>query len=207
MTEAYPLAWPAGWPRSAHAERKNGWAAFKRQVNNGRYTSGQPWTFAQARDALLEEVWKHRPTSVVLSSNFQPGKNGPTEGRRRPEDEGIAVYFQRSGKPYVVACDRYHDAEGNMRSLTLGLEALRALERHGGGTMMERAYEGFVALAAPGPRPWRDVLGVGPAAGREDVLSAYRRLAAERHPDRGGSDHAMAELNTARDAALKEFAA
>jgi hypothetical protein len=199
MTEAYPLAWPEGWPRTLRADQKQGWAAFKRQVDNGRYRSGQAWTFAAARDALLEEVWKHKPQSVTLSSNFQPGKNGPVEGRKRPDDEAVAIYFQRKGKPYVMACDRYGDAEGNMRSLALALEAMRQLERHGGGTMMERAYEGFAAL--PAPKRWWEILGVAPDATTPEVESAHRAKARAAHPDAGGSDAAMAELNAARDQA------
>lgn len=118
MSEAYPLAWPDGWPRTPVAERKNGDTAFKRQVEvrsqhgGGYYKTGRPWTFAQARDALLEEVFRHGAVTCVISSNFPVSKNGsPLEGRRRPEEEGVAIYFQRKGKPYVMACDRYHDAE------------------------------------------------------------------------------------------------
>jgi curved DNA-binding protein CbpA len=40
---------------------------------------------------------------------------------------------------------------------------------------------------------------------RDDIERAYRRLAMERHPDKGGSDAAMAELNAARDEALQEL--
>jgi hypothetical protein len=202
VTEAFPLAWPEGWPRTPEGEKKDGRYSFKRQQDTGRgYRMGQPWSFAAARDALLEELWKHNPSSVVLSSNFQPGKNGPMEGRRRPEDEGIAVYFQRKGKPYVMACDRYHDAEGNMRSLALALEAMRQLERHGGGTMMERAYEGFAAL--PPPKSCWEILDLKPGASADDVRRAYRAKAPRAHPDGGGSHDRMAELNAARDEALK----
>jgi hypothetical protein len=200
MTEAYPLAWPDGWPRTIAADRKRGDASFKRP-NTGKGWGSVGWTFAAARDALLEEVWRHKPTSVVLSSNFQPGKHGPVEGRRRPEDEGVAIYFQRNGKPYVMASDRYHDAEGNMRSLTLALEAMRQLERHGGGTMMERAYEGFAALPAP-KRP-HEVLGVSPSATEAEIKVAWRRSIASAHPDQGGTEAAASEINAARDAMLR----
>jgi DnaJ-class molecular chaperone len=51
------------------------------------------------------------------------------------------------------------------------------------------------------------VLGIitsGPVVA-ENIDAAYRRLSKERHPDRpGGSHDAMAELNAARDAALKD---
>ena len=50
-----------------------------------------------------------------------------------------------------------------------------------------------------------DVLRVPRDARREDVKAAYRRLASECHPDKpGGSHAAMAELNAAQEAALKE---
>lgn len=206
MADAFPLAWPDGWPRTIAADRDNGAYRFKRQVDNGRYREGKPWTFAAARDALLEEVWRHTSQNVTFSSNFQPGRQGPQEGRRRPEDEGIAIYFQRNGKPYVMACDRYHDAEGNMRSLTLALEALRQLERHGGGIMLERAFEGFAALPPP-PSCW-EVLGI-PAAGATaaEVNRAFRSQSAQLHPDvTGGDAEPFKRLTAARADALRALA-
>lgn len=206
MTEAYPLAWPDGWPRTPAAEQKNGDVAFKRQVDNGRYRSGQPWTFGAARDALLEELWRHTD-SAVISSNFDRDRRRhvPIEGRRRPSDQGIAIYFQRRGKPYVMACDRYRDAEGNMRSLALALEAMRQLERHGGGVMMEKAFEGFIALPAP-KRP-HEILGVAPDADEAAVRKAWRARIADAHPDQTGSHDAAAEVNAARDDMLRRLRA
>ncbi len=197
MTEAFPLSRPDGWPRTRDIDKKHGHSSFSRP--------GGHWTFTAARDALIEEVWKHKPTSVVLSTNFEVGRAGPMAGRRRPADESIAIYFQRKGRPYVMACDRYYDAEGNMRSLALALEAMRQLERHGGGTMMERAYEGFAALPAP-KRP-HEILGVSATATEAEVRAAWRRRIGEVHPDRGGTQAASAEINAARDAMLKGPAA
>jgi hypothetical protein len=203
MTEAYPLAWPEGWPRTPPAEQRDGRAAFKRQLDNGRYRSGQPWTFAAARDALLEEIGRHGAMTCVVSTNFALDRRFlAVEGKRRPDDQGVAVYFQRKGRPIVMACDRYRDAEGNMRSLTLALEALRQLERHGGGVMMERAYEGFTAL--PAPKRWWEVLGVPADATPDDIERAYRAKARHAHPDAGGSEAAMSELNRARDEGRKQ---
>jgi hypothetical protein len=204
MTEAYPLAWPEGWPRTPWDDRKNGHVAFKRQVDNGRYREGKPWSFAAARDALVEEIWRQGAKTCVVSSNFQSGKNFlPIEGRKRPQEEGVAIYFQRSGKQIVMACDRYHDAEGNMRSLTLALEALRQLERHGGGVMLERAYQGFAALPAP-PKS-HEILGVAPGASADEVRKAWRAKIGGAHPDNGGTG--AAELNAARDDMLKRLGA
>jgi hypothetical protein len=49
----------------------------------------------------------------------------------------------------TMACDRFDNAAANMRSLGLAIEAMRQLERHGGGAMMEKAFSGFVALPPP----------------------------------------------------------
>jgi len=47
------------------------------------------------------------------------------------------------------------------------------------------------------------VLGVAPSATLDEVRAARRRLALDRHPDRGGDPAAMRELNAAFDAAVK----
>jgi hypothetical protein len=112
----------------------------------------------------------------------------------------VAVYFQLSGKPMVMACDMHQRAEENMRSITLAVQAMRQLKRHGGGMMMERAFAGFAAL--PPPTSCWDVLGVRPNAPRSEVERAFRERAKVAHPDMGGSAAEMAALNAARDRAL-----
>lgn len=48
----------------------------------------------------------------------------------------------------------------------------------------------------------RRLLAVSPGAGRDEISMAYRRHAAQMHPDRGGSDAALAALTEARDLLL-----
>lgn len=49
----------------------------------------------------------------------------------------------------------------------------------------------------------RALLGLGPEANVEAIRAAHRRLSAVAHPDRGGSNAAMVELNAARDLLLR----
>jgi hypothetical protein len=49
----------------------------------------------------------------------------------------------------------------------------------------------------------RDILGVGPSAGPEEIKAAYHRLMRMVHPDAGGSGGLASQLNAARDALLK----
>lgn len=200
MTEAYPLAWPEGWPRTPADKRIDGRFQFKKVSGDG---ARRPYTFAQARDALLEELGRMGAHYAVLSTNFALNSRGEPRGdRRRPEDEGVAIYFRRAKQQIAMACDRYERAEENMNSLRLALDAMRQLERHGGGVMSDKAFTGFAAL--PPPKTCWEILGLRRGSSADAINAAYRELARAAHPDRGGSDAAMSELNAARDAALKE---
>lgn len=48
-----------------------------------------------------------------------------------------------------------------------------------------------------------EVLGLGEGASTSDINDAYRRLMAQVHPDKGGSDWMAAKLNTARKTLLE----
>lgn len=71
---------------------------------------------------------------------------------------------------------------------------------------------GFQALPPPEQkRPWRDVLEVRnldcsvPSVALAGAEASYRTLARERHPDNGGSNEMMAELNAAIADARREL--
>ena len=83
----------------------------------------------------------------------------------------------------------------------------RAIERHGGGQILERAFTGFTALSGPDTRDPFAILGLRPGASREDVQAKFRTLAKDRHPDAGGSDEEFQALQRARDEALRRAAA
>lgn len=51
----------------------------------------------------------------------------------------------------------------------------------------------------------RRLLRVSSTASQEEIRAAYRRLAAEMHPDRGGSDARLAALTEARDLLLSSL--
>jgi hypothetical protein len=204
MTQAYPLQWPAGWPRTPPDRREESKYRFRRTGQGSVF-----WTFAAARDALMDELDRIGAREAVLSSNYElrldglPRGNGPI-----PEDTGVAVYFSLKGVAKVMACDMHQLAEENMRSIALAIGALRALERHGGGHMMTAAFQGFTALPAPGPgqSAWWQVLGLGRANGcTEDAIRrAHRAAIREAHADR--DDDLIKALNIARDQGLKETA-
>lgn len=189
MTEAYPLQWPEGWPR------------HKGLQDSDRRFRGPTFHWDRVYGGLKDELKRIGAKNIVVSTN-QPLRidGAPYAQQRNIKDVGVAVYFTRGGKSMVMAQDRFYSVIGNMRSLTMAIEGLRQMERHGGAVMMERAFTGFAAIEAVG-KSWWDVLQVRPDATLEAIEANFRRLARDRHPDRGGSNAAMAELNEARSAA------
>jgi len=202
MTTAFPLAWPQGWPRTPD---------YKRQSDRIFASKSRgPITMALAGAQLRSELRLLWAASPVISTNVALRQDGqPYSDQRKLTDPGVAIYFQLKGKPMVMASDRYQTVGGNMRSLALAIDAMRQLERHGGGTMMERAFSGFAALPPPNQvkRPWRQVMGFSDKAilDTRTVADRFRTLAQSRHPDNGGSHELMSELNVAYDDAKRAF--
>lgn len=222
--QAYPLCWPDGWPRTPNHVRKDG-AQFKSgdvyEWQNGQkvYVGRKRVSFDRARRLLRDELDRLGAKGIVVSTNAELRNDGEPRAdsaKRRLDDPGIAVYFQLKGKPMVMAQDAFDNLAANTRSLGLAIDALRALDRHGGGTMMERAFAGFTALPSPDgakpKRPWQTVLNYSldpddlMDLSAEEVEARFRTLAKRRHPDvDGGSVEAFQELQEARDEAVRSL--
>lgn len=219
MTQAYPLQWPSGWPRmSAHGRKR---AKFSK--GESKYVAATSFSHARSyvekRELSISDGTRRimselrtlgvREGQWVISSNLELRNDGlPRSGQRMPDDPGIAVYWTRNGRQNVMAIDIYDRVADNLAAVAATLNAMRAIERHGGAQVLERAFEGFSAL--PAPKGWREILKYPPGQMRptaDEIRGRFRMLAKEAHPDTGGSEAAMAELNTARDAALKEIGA
>lgn len=206
MTQAFPLQWPISRPRTKSPTR----ATFGKKVQR----SGQSWsqmeslTVAEALRRLQREIDLLGARDYILSSNLQVRLDGlPRSGQAEPADRGVALYFTLSGKPHCLPCDRYDRVADNIAAIAKHIEATRAIERYGVASLAEM-FTGFAALSAPAKRTWRDVLGIGPGVApvtASIIEDQFRRLAKKCHPDAGGSNELMAELNAARAAALKEI--
>lgn len=201
----YPLAWPAGRPRTPPASRKK--AQFGKMRERGNWQEKNALSIAEARERVLEELHRFGARYGLISSDVELRQDGlPRSDRRDPTDPGVAIYFTKDAKPYCLACDTFDRVADNLAAVAGHIEATRRQLRYGVATA-EESLRAFEALPAPGGRSWRTVLGfkdTDPVT-RDAVLAAHRRLAIKRHPDRGGSDADMAEVNTARDRALAEL--
>lgn len=201
----YPLAWPPGWKRTTRDDRKSA------QFNKG----GKQLSIADGCKRVLLELQRlgADDNDVVISTNVELRLDGlPRSDRGGPGDVGVCVYWRTGKTPMTcMAVDRYDTVADNLAAVAATLEYMRGIERHGGAAVLERAFTGFTALPAPivasMKRDWQVVLGLQDLLlpKEDDVRRAYQRLASLYHPDRGGDAAKMAELNAARDEALKEL--
>lgn len=197
MTFQSPLKWPDGWARGQ----------ARPPLSAGRFQT----TFEKSKKRLFHALNKLGAEGVVVSSNMATRLDGTPRGdtaRRYISDNGVAVYFSLKGKSMVMARDAYNTPFDNFHSLTMALEYLQGLERHGGATMLERAFDGFTALSSQSH--WRDVLGFRPQDTVDRALaeSRYKEGAKRLHADTGANAHdAMVKLNAAIAQARQELPA
>lgn len=194
MIAAWPLQWPTGWPRTAPHSRKD--ATFSRsdtEYRDGtRFTRKRDLTVTDGVERVLTTLARMGidRQDVVVSTNVRTRLDGlPRSGEPKPSDPGAAVYWEtRKQDRRVMAIDRYSEVADNLAAIALTLEAMRAIERHGGAQILDRAFTGFTQLAAPvATRHWRDVLGVGNVVISADELElAYKRARSAAHPDNDG---------------------
>ena len=219
MAQAYPLSWPAGWKRTK--DRKV--AAFKNidktwrspgvPGGSGYYSKTVKWlTVADGVARVLGELSRMgiNRDDVIISTNVPTRLDGlPRSNEREPSDPGAAVYWRPApgAQTRCMAIDRYTTVADNLAAIAATLDAMRAIERHGGAQILERAFLGFAALPEKGSRHWREVLGVT-ATGTEaldQAKSKYRGLALLHHPDRGGDRDKFEEVTTAWRQAQEEL--
>lgn len=178
---AFPLSWPAQFPRAKY--RENG--KFKTALPNAiKNVQASLRGFATDSGKKLE--------GLVISSNVSLGNDVPA-------DPGVAVWFTWDGLQVCIPVDRYHSVASNLQAIHHILEARRVELRHGTLALVRATFTGFKALPAPAGKSWWEVLQVPNTASKDAIQAAYRKLASEAHPDKGGTVERMAEINRARD--------
>lgn len=217
--QRYPLQWPEGWKRHHTRSRaKFGKSEhYRSHPESQGYMRKQELTINDGTQRVLRELraFGVLDGDAIISTNLQVRLDGlPRSGQRVPDDPGVAVYWKRPGDNHtkVMAVDRYDRVADNLAAIAATLEAMRAIERHGGAQILARAFQGFIALPAPGgttTKGWREVFGLPPDAVvyRSQLDAAYRTLRSASHPDHGGSADAFNTVQSAYEQAKQEIVA
>lgn len=208
----HPLYWPPGWRRTdAHQRERAKFGKGERQYASdpagGSWVRFKNLTINDGLKRVMHELQRMGvdPDDVVISSNLRLRLDGlPASAQTNPDDCGAAVYWRHGSGTRCMAIDRYDRVQDNLAAIAATLDAMRAIDRHGGATIMDRAFQGFVAL--PAPRAWWQVLELsGPHPTRTEIDSAHRRLISKHHPDKGGDADIAADINAARDQGMESI--
>lgn len=199
----YPLSWPTGWKRTpAHARLRSRFAKRAGQNNMLR-----DLTFSEACRRVDEELRRLGARDVILSSNLRTRADGGIRadagGDKAIDDPGVAIYFALKGQARSMACDVYRTPAANVAAVAATIEALRAIDRYGVGTL-DQAFAGYAPRLQSAAFEWWIVLGLSRSSTRAQVEEAFTRLARAAHPDAGGTHAEMARLTEARTAAYAE---
>lgn len=200
LITASPLTWPAGWGRTPQNDQVR--ARFHKKVAGSWRTNAI--TVAVAADLVLHQlklmdVWQDK---VIISTNLRLRLDGlPYSNQRRVGDEGVAVWWLPDylDQHRVIAVDRYDRLADNLYAIGRTLEAMRGIDRWGGGEILERTFTGFAALPPPDKAGGIDphqIIGIESDAKAHEKMRAYRSALSTAHPDHGGSNdqfHAVRE--------------
>jgi len=207
---AFPLQWPDGWKRTEPAAQAPGRFGVRTSVKSSfsdyTYMQKKQVSIAEAVSRIRAELGRMglRDDDIVISSNLRLRLDGlPRSDQREPDDSGAAVYWiDKGGATRCMAIDRYRRVADNLAAIAATLDAMRAIERHGGAEILNRAFTGFAALEHQG-EDWWDVLEVRRDASREAIDASYRRKRSEHHPDKGGDSEQFQRVQRAYEAATK----
>lgn len=185
--DAFPLFWPDGRPRAKY-----------------RQNSAFNMSLGRASNHLMKEIRLLGGKNAVLTSNLELRLDGlPYASQKAPDDPGIAVYFTYKDKQHCFASDDWFHVKDNVRAIGKTIEALRGISRWGTGDMMERAFQGFIALPAPDEKPWWRVLDFHSKAEaffQGDFEIRSKKMLQEYHPDRPtGDEEKFKKINKARE--------
>lgn len=156
--------------------------------------------FKQTLDLLDIELWHLDARDVVVELDIAESdlrRDGWPRATARPAFPGVRLAFASKHGPLIYATDSCAFWQDNLRSIALGLEALRAVDRYG-VTKRGEQYRGWAALPAAPAAGTKDAAAaeVGRLAGWDTSLDwmdpsvvrlAVRKAARRCHPDTGGA--------------------
>ncbi|MCU1338811.1 MAG: putative DnaJ-class molecular chaperone withC-terminal Zn finger domain, heat shock protein [Bryobacterales bacterium] len=209
---AYPLSWPEGWKREK-SRRSADFGKVSTDYSSGqaRYAGKKRLSVSDAVQRVLGELQRMGvgQDDVLISTNAKLRLDGFPRSDQEPGDPGAAVYWQKKGQQMrCMAIDRYQRVADNLAAIAATLEAMRAIERHGGAAILDRAFTGFAALPERASQSWREVLGIPleRLVNLDVIEERFRALIKVHHPDQGGDRERFEAIVAAREAARQEVA-
>lgn len=151
-------------------------------------------SWSKTLDDLEKEIALLDGTDVligVVASDDQFRIDGTPRAGFKVRHSGAEVSFDTPTRGRLVFhTDAFPTLQENLRAISQGLTALRAIERYGITTTAEQ-YAGFAQLPAGGPDPERGRVLVERAGSLTEALKRH-------HPDHGGQARDFADVQAFR---------
>lgn len=171
------------------------WGHPVTEARRSRYIFKAPWS--ATLDLLDRELWHLDATAVVLQVDVTEADlrlDGQLRANARPDFPGVRLVVDTPRGTLSWQTDVCEFWQHNVRSIALGLEVLRAVDRYGITTAGEQ-YKGWLQLEAGGGPNSMDAAaeviwrwsGITPNGSLPDSM-IYRAARANAHPDRQGGD-------------------
>lgn len=154
-------------------------------------TTNMSWSRTQNDLAYCFEQWgvtewKTDYPTGARSENFNQSDEART----------VTLTYKKDGQTFTLKMGKQARAVENLRVLYIAVDAIRMNERRGIGELMASVYLQLAAGNEYKKSPY-EVLGLSEGLPLTVYEAMYKDLALKRHPDRGGSEKDMLELNEA----------
>lgn len=142
---------------------------------------------------LERELKQLNATSIVIQLALEEKDirlDGKPRATSRPSHPGVVLAFDSKYGPLKYATDTFDDWRDNLRAITLGLEALRKVDRYG-ITKRGEQYTGWKAI------------GTGTTTRGEELIREHggvKEALRATHPDRGGDANDFMAVQAVREA-------
>lgn len=185
------VPWPARKPvtidRKYGTFRTGGWPI---KLAEGAQREKAVIAFSTRKEWRTTELWIYAEGQLGAKGRF-------LANQRTGLDPRVVVSFDIDGVGYLIAVDRLNDAAQNLAAIAAYIEGLRAQERYGIFTA-EELLQNFAAL--PPPASPFDGL-----KSEDEIVTLYRKLAKDAHPDHGGTHETFTQLLHQRDEAIRRL--
>lgn len=176
-----------------HRPLQKPWGQPVTEARRSRYTFKASWLDTLA--LLNHEIYRLDATSVVLQVDVTEAdlrRDGQIRAHARPDFPGVRLIVDTPRGTLSWQTDVCEFWQHNVRSIALGLEALRAVDRYGITTAGEQ-YKGWLQLEAgqPSESPVEVLARIAGESPKLPESALLRRARAAAHPDRNDGDRSL----------------
>ena len=169
------------------------WGQPVTEQRRSRWQFKAPWS--ATLELLDRELWHLDAETVVLQvdvTNADLRLDGQLRANARPNFPGVRLVVDSPRGTMSWQTDACEWWQHNVRSIALGLEALRAVDRYGITTAGEQ-YKGWLQIEAgrPAESPVDVLARIAGESSKLPEAALLRRARAAAHPDRCGGDRTL----------------